>query len=297
MAPASPSLRIGLPVYNGAATVVSAIESLLAQTRGDFELLISDNASTDATGELCREFAKRDARIRYVRHPVNVGAMNNFGSVLDHTDAPFFMWAACDDTWLPTFVERNLAALDADPTVVCSVSRVEFFDPSGERIATVGPDHQKHELAGGTYPLDDTPSANLLRFLENPECNSRFYGIHRTDVIRRCYSPNERYLASDWVVMARTLGFGRHHEVPDVLMRRGSRGASSDVTKLILSMNPSWISRRYYPMLPMTRRLLLSRHVPIAWFDFAHLRRLREILWMKNVNEYRHHQAQLALGR
>lgn len=297
MAPASPSLRIGLPVYNGAATLASAIESLLAQTRGDFELLVSDNASSDATGEICRDFAKHDGRVRYVRNPTNVGAMNNFGSVLDHTESPFFMWAACDDTWLPTFVERNLAALEADAGVVCSVSQVEFVDRSGELVETVGPENQKHALAGGTYPLEDSPKNNLIRFIENPECNSRFYGIHRTGVIRRCYSPNERYLGSDWVVMARTLGFGKHHEVPEVLMQRGIGGVSSDVTKLILSMNPSWISRRYYPMLPMTRRLLLSRHVPIAWWDLAHLRKLREILWTKNVNEYRHHQAQLALER
>lgn len=297
MPPARPDLTIGLPVYDGARTVSRAIESLLAQTHGDFVLLISDNASRDATEEICRDHAKRDARIRYVRQPVNIGAPQNFGYLLREADSPLFMWAGCDDVWLPDFVARNVEALSERPDCVCSVSRVEFFDGSGATVTTVGPPDEPHPLEGGTFALESTPADNLIAYLERPQCNTRFYGVHRTDVIRRCYAADERYLASDWVVMARTLAFGKHHEIPEVLLRRSVHGESSDVTRLILATNPSWISRRWLPMWPMSRRVLFSGSVPVDFRSPRHLLRLARILIEKNRAEYHHHRSQLRKAR
>ncbi len=286
---------IGLPVFNGASTVANAIASLLGQTREDFKLIVADNASTDETGTICLDLAARDSRIRYVRHAKNMGAPRNFAWVLERADTPFFMWAAADDTWSPTYAARNLAVLEARADFVCSVSRVDFVDHLRAVVSTVGPPENKHTILGGTYPLVGTPEENLLEYLLHPECNTRFYGIHRTDVIRRCYSRNERYLASDWVVMARTLAFGKHHEVPEVLMQRSVRGASSDVTRLILETNPSFISRYWLPLLPMTRRILLSRVVLNEVRSWQSVKRLAEILWTKNRDEIRHHRDQLRI--
>src|SRR3954467_5074495 len=94
-----PRLTVGLPTYNGEDYLASALDSLLAQTFTDFELIISDNASTDATESICREYAAKDARIRYIRQEKNRGAASNFRFVLDKSGGKYFMWAACDDFW------------------------------------------------------------------------------------------------------------------------------------------------------------------------------------------------------
>jgi glycosyltransferase involved in cell wall biosynthesis len=102
----APRLIIGLPVYNGEAYVSEAIESLLKQTYRDFELIISDNASTDATELICRNYAKQDSRVRYVRQPINLGPVENFKFVLRISKAAeYFMWAASDDSWSSNWIE------------------------------------------------------------------------------------------------------------------------------------------------------------------------------------------------
>ncbi|MGH9458043.1 MAG: glycosyltransferase family 2 protein, partial [Thermoanaerobaculia bacterium] len=106
---ARPALTIGLPVYNGARFLREALESLLAQTFRDFELVVSDNASTDDTAAICAEYARRDARIRYMRQSTNIGLLANFRSVLDAASGEFFTWAAYDDTWDPEWLEQLVA--------------------------------------------------------------------------------------------------------------------------------------------------------------------------------------------
>ena len=90
-------VAIGLPVFNGEKLIASTLECLLRQTYGDFELIISDNASTDRTEQICREYAERDSRIRYLRQPENLGAVPNFNRVFEISDSQYFKWAAVDD--------------------------------------------------------------------------------------------------------------------------------------------------------------------------------------------------------
>jgi glycosyltransferase involved in cell wall biosynthesis len=120
-------VSIGMPVYNGAATVGEAISSLLAQTFADFDLLISDNGSDDETESICRALAAADRRVRYVRQPVNRGGMANFAFVLTETKAPYFMWAACDDVWAPQYLETVVQLLDDDPAAVVAFTFVQNF--------------------------------------------------------------------------------------------------------------------------------------------------------------------------
>jgi glycosyltransferase involved in cell wall biosynthesis len=100
-----PTVSIGMPVYNGAAYICEALDCLLAQTFTNFELIISDNASTDTTQTICEEYVRRDLRIRYVRQSVNQGALANFQFVLDQAQGKFFMWAAADDRWDANWIE------------------------------------------------------------------------------------------------------------------------------------------------------------------------------------------------
>lgn len=101
-----PRLSIGMPVYNGEAYIREAINSILAQSFADFELVISDNASTDSTQAICQAYAALDSRVRYIRQAVNLGAASNFGFVLQVSgQSEYFMWAACDDTWSDNWIE------------------------------------------------------------------------------------------------------------------------------------------------------------------------------------------------
>ncbi|ADR19063.1 glycosyltransferase family 2 protein [Calditerrivibrio nitroreducens] len=103
-----PQVSIGMPVYNGAKFISEALDSLLAQTFTDFELIISDNASTDETEAICREYAAKDKRIRYIRQRENLGAAANFKYVLDQAEGEYFMWAAADDVWDKKWIEKLL---------------------------------------------------------------------------------------------------------------------------------------------------------------------------------------------
>src|SRR5262245_44673342 len=107
-------VAIGMPVWNGEKCVAEAIESIRAHTFGDFQLLVSDNASTDATEEICRGYAARDGRIRYIRQDRNIGAAPNHNYVFRHSTGEYFKFAAHDDVLAPRFIEECIAVLDAD---------------------------------------------------------------------------------------------------------------------------------------------------------------------------------------
>ena len=114
----APLVSIGLPVFNGEKSLRQTLDSLLAQDCCDFELIISDNASTDKTEEICVEYAARDSRIRYVRQINNLGSINNFNFVLQAARGEYFMWAAADDFWATDFIHTLLAGLENNPTAV-----------------------------------------------------------------------------------------------------------------------------------------------------------------------------------
>jgi len=128
----APRLSIGLPVYNGERHLREAIDSLLAQDIGDFELVISDNASVDGTSEICREYADRDPRVRYSRTEANVGAAANFNRAFELCSGDYFMWGSDDDIWEPQFASRCIARLENSPNAVMCTSQVRFIGEDGE---------------------------------------------------------------------------------------------------------------------------------------------------------------------
>jgi glycosyltransferase involved in cell wall biosynthesis len=133
-APGMKKVAIGIPVYNGSNYLAAAIDSLLAQSYGDFDLLISDNASTDDTEEICRAFAQKDRRIRYIRQPKNVGAAANHNLLVQMTDSPYFKWAAHDDLLAPGFLAACVDVLDRDPTVVLASPASMLIDEVGKPL-------------------------------------------------------------------------------------------------------------------------------------------------------------------
>ncbi|MFP6740705.1 MAG: glycosyltransferase family 2 protein [Alphaproteobacteria bacterium] len=132
-------ITVGMPVYNGAATLDRAIAGLEAQTRGDFVVIAADNGSTDGTAEALDAWAARDSRVTVHRHDENIGALGNFSYVLDLAETDYFMWHACDDWLSPNYLDRLYAMLDAnrDCALACAnATRVEMDGSPKSRNAT-----------------------------------------------------------------------------------------------------------------------------------------------------------------
>lgn len=130
-----PQVSIGMPVYNGERYITEVLNSILGQTFGDFEVIISDNASTDQTEEICRSFAQLDSRIQYFRNSSNLGAAANFNRTFALSRGEYFKWAAHDDILAPEFLERCVAVLDQNSSVVLCYSREIWIDEFGNHIS------------------------------------------------------------------------------------------------------------------------------------------------------------------
>ncbi len=129
---APPPVSIGMPVFNGEDFLAETITALLAQTAADFELIITDNGSTDATEAICRAFAKDDTRLKYFRYEENLGAAVNYSRCFSLSSSPLFKWAAHDDLCRPELLERSVSALRDHGDAVLAHSRVQSIDPKGE---------------------------------------------------------------------------------------------------------------------------------------------------------------------
>jgi len=123
-----------MPVYNGQDFIDQAILSILAQDEEEFELIISDNASTDGTSKICKNHEKNDKRIRYIRNDINIGAEINFKTVLTEASGNFFMWAAHDDTWEPSYLSTMLKLFKNNPNAAIVFSAFNNIDTLGNEI-------------------------------------------------------------------------------------------------------------------------------------------------------------------
>src|SRR3989442_255266 len=126
-----PRVSVGMPVYNGERYLAEAVDSLLAQTYEDFELIICDNASTDRTGEIARSYAARDTRVRYARNEKNLGAGGNFRRAVALASGEYFRWAASDDVCAPQSLARCVEVLDQEPAAVLAYPSTRFIDEHG----------------------------------------------------------------------------------------------------------------------------------------------------------------------
>jgi glycosyltransferase involved in cell wall biosynthesis len=203
------TLTIGLPVYNGQRYLQQSLDALLGQTWDDFELVISDNASTDGTADLCRDYAARDGRIRYVRQPVNVGAGPNHNLLVPLATGRYFKWASHDDLYEPELLEKCIGLLEADRDVVLAHAWDAVIDDAGQVLHAV-----PYELDTD----DPDPAVRLRSLLRTPGGND-FYGVIRTEVLRRV-GPHRGYYNADRAFMAALVMQGRFRQVPEVLYLR-----------------------------------------------------------------------------
>lgn len=211
----APRVSVGLPVFNGARYLGVTIASILDQDFTDLELIISDNASTDATGEICRDFARRDARVRYVRNERNLGAGPNYDSCFHKARGTYFKWAAHDDALAPGYLSKAVAALDAAPdAVLCTVG-----------ITEIGPNDEVLRTYANSFPGVSSPHA-AERFgaviHARHQCED-FFGLYRRAALvgsglHDNYSGSDRVLLAEmalrgpWVSVPEPLFLHREHE-------------------------------------------------------------------------------------
>ena len=200
-------VTIGLPVYNGQNYLAETMESLLAQTYTDFELVISDNASTDRTETICREYAVRDERIRYYRQEENVGASANYNRVFELARGVYFKWAAHDDLLAPTYLERCVAVLDSDPDVVLAYTQAKAIDDQGQ-VVKVYPG--KHHFSAAA------PRERFYEFVLDPHPVVAVFGLMRRDVLGRTRLIG-KYAGSDRPLLSELSLLGKFYEVPEHL--------------------------------------------------------------------------------
>ncbi|RJQ14298.1 MAG: glycosyltransferase [Nitrospiraceae bacterium] len=213
----NPRVSIGLPVYNGEKFLGAAIDSVLSQTFVDFELIISDNASTDSTGDICRAYAARDARVRYFRNETNLGATKNFNRVFELSSGEYFKWCAADDVCAVDFLEKCVEALDRDPSVVLCYSKTRGIDEYGRDqgdldfdldIGSRNPHRRFHDLVCVSHP-----------------CFAVF-GVVRAGILRETMLIGN-YVSSDRVLLAQLSLYGRFYEVPEYLFFRRNHPETS----------------------------------------------------------------------
>ena len=227
---APPRLSVGLPVYNGQRFLRAALESILAQTFNDFELIVCDNASTDATEQICREYASRDPRVRYFRHPSNIGPAANYNACFRHARGELFRWAAHDDVIAPQLFQMSIDALDRDAAAVAVYPNSCEIDADGKRLF----DHATRvELQD---PCVARRLASYLFVDHRKGFGAVLWGVMRADVLRQWSPLKGSFPSADRVFIVNVLLRGTMLRLEPVLFfnrEHGDRSQSSfDRTKV-----------------------------------------------------------------
>ncbi len=209
-----PHVSIGLPVYNGENFLAEAIDSILAQTFKDFELIISDNASTDRTEEICRDYAAKDSRIYYYRNDNNLGAVANYNLVFEKSSGRYFKWAAHDDIIAPTFLERCVKVLEQKPEVVLCFPGISYINERGSI----------QQASEGNLSIGAQSAAGRLYCFVNHQLKREdifwaVFGLIRSAALRQT-GLFGKYVASDQVLLMKLLLCGQFYEVSDPLYFR-----------------------------------------------------------------------------
>src|SRR5258705_2756854 len=218
----TPGVTLGLPIYNAARHLPVALDSLLAQTFGDFELVISDNASTDESASIIRSYESRDSRVRYIRQPVNIGAPANWNFVARAARGAYFKWASGNDVVAPTMLARCVDVLEREPGVVLCYGHTELIDDAGR--------------SQGVYPDDievreRRPSVRFAHVCRALAMNNAQSGLIRYEILKHTRF-DRPYPAGDMVLMAELALFGEFVLLPEVLLHRrwAPRSSSSQLS-------------------------------------------------------------------
>ncbi len=254
-----PKISIGMPVFNGEKFLRKSLDSLLNQTHQDFELIISDNASTDSTADICKKYLKKDERIRYFRQKKNMGLQWNYNFVLNKAKYDYFMWSSVDDIHAPKFIEKNLAVINSRDDLVCSMSKIKFY---GMEKITQKPDKidstyrnfinkiQETLKPRGMYPISGKYEKKV-RFFLNKSMTWMIFGVYRSEDLRRS-SVYEQFVGIDFAMILNLLRRGDVYIVDEVLMDVFNAGISNKGIIYYSSHLNSGIFGMVFPIWPLT---------------------------------------------
>jgi glycosyltransferase involved in cell wall biosynthesis len=302
MRESKPLVSIGVPIYNGESFVRRALDALLAQDYENFEIIISDNASTDNTREICQEYAARDPRIKLHANEQNLGARVNFEIVVELAQGKYFMWAAVDDGWHPTFVSTLVEELESHPEAGTAMCAIDLVNEDGLLIDTV-------RFGGADSPNRKTHFQMFLWFTSptRKKNNVFIYGLFRRELIQNTFpllpplGPPLEYILTDRTFLSLIALITRYRYVDRVLHTRqiqtvklkagggwreiaGTRTLGTAVwhSKLV-----PWHRKLYIPVgvASYTLRIMHARYRVFIKPKIAYCwRRLRELRWGINAN-------------
>jgi glycosyltransferase involved in cell wall biosynthesis len=217
-----PLVSIGVPVHNGERYLSQALDALLGQSWPDLEVIISDNSSNDGTEAICRAYEAKDARVRYFRQPVNIGAPHNWNFVARHARGKYFKWSSANDYCPPDMVEKCVAVLESDPEAVLCYGRTCLIcEETGKR----------EEYAQDFAIVGDSPRQRFETLYRNKDLNNAQSGLIRAESLRRTRL-DRPYPGGDIVLMAELALQGRFVLLPHTLLyrRMGQQTFSSLLT-------------------------------------------------------------------
>lgn len=288
-----PRVSIGLPVYNGENYLESALESLLSQEFGDFELVISDNASTDRTLEILEAWSRRDERIVLHRNPTNLGGAANFNRVLDLARGEYFRWAGHDDLVDPRMLGTCVERLDEEgPGCVLVYPQTVLIDEDGNEIEV---------FDNGLHLPQEDPLLRLRQALRNLRLANVIFGLMRTEVIKQV-GGIPTYHSGDMVMIVGMTLRGRFSEIAEPLfMRRVHQGmswrASRSPEGFATWFDPSWKPWVVFPSWRVWRELLSElNRAPLTASQKARGTRIISIEWPRRRRDLLRHEIVRAPG-
>lgn len=222
-----PRVTVGLPVYNGEEYLAETLDSLLGQTYANFELIIGDNGSTDATQQICATYAAQDKRIRYLRSKENRGATWNYNRLVPLARGEYFRWTAHDDLVEPTYLEKCVAALDEQPDAALVFPQTMLINEENRPLQLY---LNRLELRA------PTPHERLRQLFRGPGLCNPIFGLIRTETLQKSVLI-QSYPDSDRVLLGQLALYGRFYEVKEPLFLRRIHPKTS------VAANPDFRSR------------------------------------------------------
>ncbi len=224
-----PKVSIGIPVFNGAPHLIKALEAVERQTFQDWEVIVCDNASTDATPEICAAFAAKDERFRFIRNPENIGAAPNFNKVFQKANGTYFAWKAHAHAYAPTWIERCVEILDTRPDVVLAQSRANMLDAEGAPLIFDAKTRAYLDRYGTVIEPEDpplgchgSPDKRFMAVLQGARWCLQLFGLMRAEDLRAT-KLQRSYYGADRVLLAELALMGKCFQIEERLFDKHIR--------------------------------------------------------------------------
>lgn len=249
--PKTPLVSIGVPVFNGQDKIERALYSLLNQTYRDIHVVVSDNASTDKTREICERISDEDSRVHYVRQPINMGPVENFKEVLNLSRGEYFMWLGHDDWLSETYIEHCVETLVDNPDVSLACGQALYYRGADE------------DFRGTAVQLThESPKDRVTAYLESVSDNGTFFGLMRREQLVKVRLA--KVMGSDWLVVASIAFLGKVVTLPSISVHRALGGSTDSYEKIAKTVG-------------LGKHQAIFPHVAISFFAF------RDIAWRDAV--------------